>query len=109
MATSEIYGAHGLPRDINTFIDKIQPVLHEVGGRIIGNGIKLSSAQKYACRLIQRVNRNEEGAEGQKQIKITGMIKVLGLSHRRANQSDPRLTWFMFNRIYCMYSDINNN
>ena len=37
----------------------------------------------------------------------TGMIKVLGLSHKRAKQSDPRLAWFRLHKIYCMYSDIN--
>ena len=36
------------------------------------------------------------------------MIKVSGLGHRRKSKSDPRITWFMFHKIYCMYSDINN-
>ena len=62
----------------------------------------------YAHRLIQRVNRNEEGAEGQKQRMRTGMIKVLGLNHKRKNQSNPSIAWFMFHKIYCMYSDIKN-
>ena len=30
--TSEIYGAHGIPIDIQTFTDEIQQVLHDVGG-----------------------------------------------------------------------------
>ena len=64
MPTSEIDGAHGLPRDIQTFSDELHQVLHYVGRKIIDNGIKPSSAQKYARRLIQRVNRNEEGAGG---------------------------------------------
>ena len=34
------------------------------------------------------------------------MIKVSGLSHNRAKQIDPRLSWLMFHRIYCIYSDI---
>ena len=51
-------------RDIHTFTDKLNQVLHDVGRKIIDNGIKPSSAQKYARRLIQRVNRNEEGAGG---------------------------------------------
>ena len=66
MATSEIDGAHGLPRDIVTFINELQQVLHDVGQWIIGNPIKLESAQIYARRLIQRVNIKEEEAEGQK-------------------------------------------
>ena len=64
MATSEIYGAHGLPRYIHTFPDEIQQVLHGVGGKSIGNDIKPASAQRYTRRLIQRVNINEEGSEG---------------------------------------------
>ena len=39
---------------------------------------------------------------------MTGTIKVSGLSHKRAKQSDPRLAWEMFHNIYNMYSDINN-
>ena len=55
-------------------------MLHYIGKRIIGNGIKPSSAQSYFRRLIKRVNGEEEGEEGQKQRTITGMINVLGLS-----------------------------
>ena len=91
MATSEIDGAHGLPRYIHTCTDEIQQVLHGVGGERTSNGIKLSSAQRYARRLIQRVNRNEEGVEGQKQRMRTGMVKVLGLSNKTAKKSDPGL------------------
>ena len=36
------------------------------------------------------------------------MTIVSGLSHNRAKQSDPRIAWFMFHKIYCMYSDIKN-
>ena len=36
------------------------------------------------------------------------MMKVLGPSHKREKQSDTRLTWFMFHKIYCMCSDTNN-
>ena len=28
------------------------------------------------------------------------MIQVSGLRHKTANQSDPRLVWFMFQKIY---------
>ena len=38
----------------------------------------------------------------------TGMIQISGLSHKRINQSDPMIAWWMFHRIYCMYSDIKN-
>ena len=36
------------------------------------------------------------------------MMKVLGLTHKRANKSDPRLDWFMFLKINRMYSEIKN-
>ena len=38
----------------------------------------------------------------------TGMIKVLGLIHKREKQIDPRLAWVMFQKIYPMYRYINN-
>ena len=62
----------------------------------------------YAFRLFKRVNINEEGAEGHKLRTRTGMIKVLGLSHKRERQSDTKLSYFMFYNIFCMYSGINN-
>ena len=106
--TSEIYGAHGLPRDIQTFTDELQQVIHGVGGQSIGNGIKLASAQSYSRRLIQRVNISEERSKGQKRRTRKVMIKVSVLRHKRAKQSDPRLAWFMFHQIYPIYSEINN-
>ena len=59
MATSEIDGAHGLPRDIVSFTNEIQKVLNDIGKQIIGDGIQPKSAQRYANSLIQRVNREE--------------------------------------------------
>ena len=106
VATSEIYGAHVIPRDIHTFTDELQQVLHDVGVWIVINDIKPLSAQRYACRLIQRVNINKEISEVQKRRTITGMIKVFGLNHKKENKSDPRIGWFMFHNIYRMYSDI---
>ena len=77
VATSEIEGAHVPPRDIQTFTDELPHVIHEGGVKIITNVIKSESAQRYAHRLIQRVNRNEEGAEVQKQRTRTGPITIL--------------------------------
>ena len=37
----------------------------------------------------------------------TGTIHVLGLSHKRAKKSDPRIAWFVFQNIYRIYHDIN--
>ena len=50
-------GAHGLPGDIETFTNELQQVLYDVGKQIIGNGIKPQPAQRYSCRLVQRVNK----------------------------------------------------
>ena len=36
------------------------------------------------------------------------MIKLSGLSHNRAKQSDPKISCFMFHKIYRMYSDTKN-
>ena len=74
LATSEIYGSHGIPIYIHTFTDKLQQVLHGLDEQIIDNGIKPASSQRYSHRLIQRVNINEEGSEGQKIRIRTGMI-----------------------------------
>ena len=52
VATSEIDGAYGILRDIQTFTDELQQVFYDLGGKIIGNGIKPSSAQSYSRRLI---------------------------------------------------------
>ena len=60
VTTSKIDGAHGLPRYISTFTNKLQQFLHEVGQRIISNVIKSESAQRYACRVIHRVDRKKE-------------------------------------------------
>ena len=52
MKTSEIKVLHGLPRDIANFTNELQQVLHDVGKKRIGNGIKPQSAQRYSCRVI---------------------------------------------------------
>ena len=106
--TTEIDVAHGLPRGIQTFTQDLQQVFHDLGGKSIGKCIKPSSAQSYAFRLIQRVNINEEGSEGQKQRTRTVMIKFLVLSHKMAEQSDLRLACFMFHNLYRMYINSKN-
>ena len=84
---SEIYGAHGIPIDIHTFTEELQQVLHDVGGRIIRNGIKPESAQRYARILIQRVNRDKGLSDIHKRRTRTDPIKVLGLSQNRLFQA----------------------
>ena len=39
---------------------------------------------------------------------MTGTIKVFDLIQERVQQSDPKLDWEMFHKIYHMYRDINN-
>ena len=102
MAKSEIYGTHGLPRDVMSLNNKIQQVLHDVGKRRFCNGIQHKYSQRYARRVIERVNKEEE----QKRKTRTGMIKVLVLSHNREKQIDPRIAWFMFQNIYLVYCNI---
>ena len=36
------------------------------------------------------------------------MIKNLVLRHKRSKQSNHRIAWLIFHKIYCMYIDINN-
>ena len=62
MVTSEIDWVNELSKDIQTFTNELQQVLHGLGGQIFGNCIKPSSAQRYSDRLMQCVN--EERAEG---------------------------------------------
>ena len=57
--------------------------MHGVGRREAKKNIKSRSALRYACRVIARVNKEEENAEGQKKNMTTGTIKVYGLSHKR--------------------------
>ena len=93
METTEIEGAHGLPRDTNTISDELQQVLHGVGRRDVTKTITPDSALRYIRRVIAHVNKEEENAEGQKRKTTTGIIKVSGLSHKREKQCDPRLAW----------------
>ena len=91
VAATEIEGAHGHPRDTNTISDELQQVMHGVGRRESKKPIKSRSALRYACRVIARVNKEEENAEGQKRNMTTETIKVSDLIHRREKQSDPEL------------------
>ena len=83
-------------------------MIHGVGRRDAKKIIKTHSALRYTCRVIERVNKEEENAEGQKRKMMSGTIKVSGLGHKRENQSDTKLAWEIFHKIYHMYSDIKN-
>ena len=62
--------------------------------------------KQYARRMVRRVNMLEPGMEGQKKHSKTGEIKVAGLSHKRAKQSNPSLAWIMFHKICRMCRDV---
>ena len=83
MATTEIDGENGLPRDNITISDKIQQVLYGVGHQDANKSIKTHYAHRYAHIVIVHVSKEEENAEGQKKNMTTGTIKVYGLSHKR--------------------------
>ena len=108
VTTTEIEGAHGLPRNNTTISDELQQVIHGMGCRYANKTITPPSTLMYDSRVIASVNKEEENAEGQKRKMTTGIITVSGLSHKRAKQCDPRLAWEMFHKIYHMYSDIKN-
>ena len=55
METTEIEGAHGLPRGTNAISDELQQVLHGVGRRDANKTITPESALRYARRVIARV------------------------------------------------------
>ena len=99
MATLEIEVAHGLPRDSTSVSNEIQQVLHSVGRRDANKTIKTHYTLRYARRVIARVDKGEENAEGQKRKTNIGTIEVYGLSHKRKNQSYPRLSWDMFHNV----------
>ena len=105
---SEIDGTRLLPRDTTSPANKLQQVIHDVGKWIIGNITKHKSAQRYAHRVIEWVNKEEGKTEGRKRKTKTGMIKVSDLIHKRENKSDPRIACIMFQYIYLAYQDTKN-
>ena len=74
METTEIEGAHGLPRDNTTIYNEIQQVLHGVGHRDVTEPITPDSALRHARRVIARVNKEDDNEEGHKIKATTGII-----------------------------------
>ena len=64
MATTEIEGAHGLPRDTNAISNELQQVIHCMGCRYENKTIKTNYSLRYSHRVIARVNKEEENVEG---------------------------------------------
>ena len=83
----------GRHEELPTISDELQQVLYGVGRRDANNTITPESALRYAHRVIASVNKEEDNADGHKRNKRTGIIKVSGLSHKRAKQCGPSLAW----------------
>ena len=66
MATSEIDGEHGIPRYVMGLSNESHQVLHGVGKRRISKSIKHSYTQRYARRVIKRLNKEEGKLEVEK-------------------------------------------
>ena len=75
VATWEIDGAHGLPRDVVRLTNDLQQGIHKVGKQSISNGIKAKSAQRYAHWVIQHVNK-EKGKSWYYDQHFRGMVSV---------------------------------
>ena len=61
--------AYGLPRDTKTISDELQQVIHGVGCQYSNKTIKINYALRYAHRVIERVNKEEEMQRDRKEIK----------------------------------------
>ena len=79
-----------------------------MGKRNIVDEINSKYPMKYACKIIEQVNKEEKKSEGQKHTSKRGMIKVSGIIHQKSNKIDPRMAWLMIKGIYLMCHDINN-
>ena len=64
VATSEIDGAHWLPRDTIILTNELQQLVRDVGKQSIINRIQSKYSQRYARRVVRRVNREYKESEG---------------------------------------------
>ena len=96
---SDPHGKSRLQCDVSEAVEKLFP----------GRERKEDAMKMHAKRVLRRVNKREPGMENKKKRSKTGMIKVGGLSHKRARQSDPRLQWIMVHRIVKMYREATHN
>ena len=62
MLASEFDVAHGLPTDAISLANELQQVIHDIGKCMISKEIKSSSTQRYARRVIKKINKEEEKA-----------------------------------------------
>ena len=97
IAKSEIKGAHSFPVCRLELGQRLHEVVMSLGSRT--HETKKESKLKYEKRVLKRVHELEPERENQQKRNKTGTMKVAGLSHKRAKQSDPRLAWLMFHKI----------
>ena len=99
-STAEMKGAHNIPSTIQVLSSHLNNVLQGVVDRIEKiSPIEMSSKQRDAKYAIKRVNDREDEAFDQQKWSTTREIKVLGLSHKRAEQGFSGLPWVMFHKI----------
>ena len=103
VAAAEMSGVASQPSTRKSLSRKLSEVKSLVKKN--NRDILQKSKLKYAYRVIRRVNAREPESDNQKKRSKTGEIKVAGLSHRRAKQSDPRKAWTMYHRIVHMYRE----
>ena len=104
IAVSKLKAAHSVPSLRRIVGEKLHTILQTLGKRT--GDVSKQSKQAYARAVIRRVNKREEEQFGQTKQSSTGQIKVQGLSHKRAKQSDPRLQWIMFHKMVRMCRDV---
>ena len=88
--------------------NELQQVLHDVLKRRIGNGIQHKSAQRYACKFVRQLNKEEGKVEGKQHKTKTGIVKLTGRRHKRENKIYPMIDRFMLHHIYLVYHYISN-
>jgi hypothetical protein len=97
---SDAHGRKRLTLDVSDAVEKLFP----------RRDSRNEAAKKmHAKRILRRVNAREPGMKNKSKRSKTGEIKIGGLSHKRAKQSDPRLHWIMVHRIVKMYREAKNN
>ena len=108
VAKAELEAVHGFPvnrRELGHRLNNLVGDLCSANNKQRPD-MQDKSKKQFARRVVRRVNMLEPGMEGQKKKSKTGEIKVAGLSHKRAKQSDPRLAWIMFHKICRMCRDV---
>ena len=62
----------------------------------------------YLREVTKWANKKEDKHEEQKIRNCTGLVKVYSLSNTQGSQSDTRIYWITFNKIYDIFRDLKN-